>query len=85
VTVEFLGVARLRAGRPSIRVEAETLRTALQAVAQRIPALADLLGPTGQVDSRYLVSLGGRQFATDLDHSLRDGDCVLLLGADSGG
>jgi len=85
VTVEFLGVARLRAGRPSVRVEAETIRTALLAVAERIPAVAGVLGPTGQLDSRYLVSVGGRQFAADLDHPLCEGDCVLLLGADSGG
>lgn len=83
VRVEFYGLARRRAGRAELVVEAGTVRAALEAVG------VACLGLTAIRDNRlspeFLVSVGGTRFTADLDEPLADGAALLILGADAGG
>jgi molybdopterin converting factor small subunit len=83
VKVEFYGLARLRAGRAELWVEANTLGAALAAADAACPGLRCVRDAA--VSSEYLVSLGGTRFTGDLSERLPAGGCVLLLGADAGG
>lgn len=81
--VEFYGLARLRAGRADLIVEAGTVQQALAAAQAACPGLRVLRD--NRVSPEYLVSLGGTRFTTNLDEPLADGDTVLVFGADAGG
>jgi molybdopterin converting factor small subunit len=79
VRVEFYGLARLRAKRKDLLASAATLGEALAACPE-LHALCD-----GQVSATYLVSVNGDRFTTDPRLMLKDGDAVLVFGADAGG
>ncbi|HJZ56787.1 MAG TPA: hypothetical protein VKE74_17600 [Gemmataceae bacterium] len=81
ISVEFYGLARLRAGVAELAVEAGTVRAALEAVQAAYPQLR-VLSDTG-LSPEFLLSLGGERFTTDLNEPL----CgpLLILGADAGG
>jgi molybdopterin converting factor small subunit len=83
VQVEFYGLARLRAGRAELRVEAVTVGEALAAADAACPALHSR-SETG-LSPEYRVSVGGKHFTENLSERLADGDALLLLGADAGG
>lgn len=85
VTVEFFGVPRQRAGRAELGVAARTVGELLQGVEAACPGLAGLRRADGRLAPHYLLSIGGRQFVTDVRQELRPGDRVLLLSADAGG
>lgn len=84
VIVEFYGVPRLRAERAQLAVEADTIRTALAAVAAACPGLADLF-VGDRLAPHYLLSVNGDRFVTALDSELLPGTVLLLLSADAGG
>ena len=84
VTVEFLGLPRLRAGCASVRVDAGTMADVLRAVEQACPGLGGLL-IDGRISAHVLVSINGRRFVDDVRQPVSPGDCVLLLSADAGG
>ena len=81
--VEFYGLARLRAGRKELVVDAATVGDALAAADAECPELRALCG--GRIAATYLVSVNGEQFTTDTRVVLSDGDAVLIFGADAGG
>ncbi len=83
VRVEFYGLARLRAGRAELPVEAATVGAALVAADAACPGLR-VLRDTG-LSPEYLVSVGGRRFTADLTESLTGGEPLLVFGADAGG
>jgi molybdopterin converting factor small subunit len=85
VVVEFYGIARLRAGRPEISLEAGTLGELLRQLEQSCPGLGRLVTERGDFHPGYLVSLDGKRFVADGNLPLEDGARVLLLGADAGG
>lgn len=85
ITVEFFGVAKLKAGRPSIDVEASDVGTVLLAVAERIPTFADACLREGKLRPEFLLSINGRQFTSRGETPLSDGDAVLIVSADAGG
>jgi hypothetical protein len=85
VVVEFFGVPRAKAGRPTLRVAADTAGNVLRLVEAACPDLAGLVHPDGRLAPHYLLSLDGREFVTSLDRLLRPGDRLLLLSADAGG
>jgi len=85
VTVEFYGIPRQRAGRAEMTVQAGTLGDMLSAVEAACPGLAGLVDSNGRLTSHYLVSLDGREFATDVQELLKQGQRLLLLSADAGG
>ena len=83
VRVEFYGLARRRAGIAEIAVEADTVGSALEAIARECPALALL--HKGRIAEEFLVSLEGERFAEDLKRAVPEGVSLLVMGADSGG
>jgi molybdopterin converting factor small subunit len=83
VVVEFYGLARLRAGRAELRVEAATVGAALAAADAACPALRSR-SDTG-LSPEYRASVGGKHFTENSAEPLADGDALLLLGADAGG
>jgi molybdopterin converting factor small subunit len=85
VTVEFFGMARQRAGCARMEVAAGNIAEALSAVSRACPALRDVMGTDGGVAKEYLVSVNGQRFVREGGQALREGDAVLVLGADAGG
>lgn len=83
VTVEFYGLARVRAGRPALTTDAATVGAALGAADTACPGLR-VLGPGG-IAPEFLVSVGGGRFTTNPADRLKDGESVLVFGADAGG
>jgi hypothetical protein len=84
VVVELYGMARHRARRAEVSVQAATLGELLAAVVEACPALADLRGPDGRPGAAYLVSLDGERFVGDAQGPL-SAERVLILSADAGG
>jgi molybdopterin converting factor small subunit len=82
--VEFLGVARERAGTAEIDVQAETLGHLLGALATRTPGLAELI-VVDRLHPSLVASLNSNRFISDPETPLGDDDCVLILSADAGG
>lgn len=85
VTLELYGVARLRAGRAVIEVEARSLGEALVALGVACPALEPLIVTGGRLGPGWLVALNGAQITADPELPLADGDVVVLVSADAGG
>jgi molybdopterin converting factor small subunit len=83
VVLEFYGLARLRAGRAELRVEAATVGAALAAADAACPSLRSW-NDSG-LSPEYRVSLGGKYFTENLSEPLAEGESLLLLGADAGG
>jgi molybdopterin converting factor small subunit len=85
ITVEFFGTPRQRAGRSEIIVTAGTMAEVLAAIEKACPMLAGLLDHQGHVATHYLLSLNGDRFVSDLKHTVKAGDRLLVLSADAGG
>jgi molybdopterin converting factor small subunit len=83
IRVEFYGLARLRAGRAELLVNARTIGAALTGADAACPHLRSRRD-TG-LAPEYRVSVGGRYFTDRLEEPLAEGDSVLVLGADPGG
>ena len=85
ITVEFYGVARLRAGHAQIEVEGTNLGDVLLAAERACPALCGAVTDGGTLLSAYRASINGLEFTTDPSAPLKLGDSVLILAADAGG
>jgi molybdopterin converting factor small subunit len=82
--VEFFGVPRERAGVAEMAVEAATLGQLLQTLADRLPALAEVIAGD-RLHPSFAANLNGDEFISDPGTPLRANDCVLILSADAGG
>jgi molybdopterin converting factor small subunit len=85
ITIEFFGVPRLRAGTRCIRLEAESLATALRGLAGLCPGLDGPVIAGESLHPAYSVCLNGDRFVTDPATPLAEGDVLLLMSADVGG
>lgn len=85
VTIELYGVARLRAGREAIEVDARSLGDALAALGAACPALERVIVAGGHLAPGWLVALNGAQITADPETPLDEGDVVVLVSADAGG
>ena len=85
VTLEFFGLTRHRAGRPSLTVEASTLGEALEAAAAELPQLEVDCIAGGRLRPGFLANLNGQRFMMDPATPLEPGDAVLILSSDVGG
>jgi molybdopterin converting factor small subunit len=85
VTVEFLGLARHRAGCPELVVAGRTVGELLGAVGSACPGLGGLMREDGTIARQYLVSVDGERFIDDTTEAVPTGSRLLILGADSGG
>lgn len=83
IVVEFYGLARQRAGRAELQIEAATIGAALAATDAACPNLHAL--HDNRLSPEYRLSVGGKFFTENLSESLQEGDALLILGADAGG
>jgi molybdopterin converting factor small subunit len=82
--VEFLGIARERAGITELKVEAATLGQLLGTLAEQCPGLGEFISDKGLHPS-ITANLNGDAFVTDLTTPLSEDDRLLILSADVGG
>ena len=85
VRVEFYGIARQRAGVESIDVDASCLSEMIDRLSACLPRLAESCFDDQRLRPGYLANINGRNFTTDPNMPLSDGDCVMILSADAGG
>ena len=85
VIVEFLGTARLRAGRTELHAHGRTVADVLAVVIDNCPKLAGLFTDTGAISKQFLISLDGERFVDDPMQVVPVGSRLLILGADAGG
>ncbi|MRG98377.1 MoaD/ThiS family protein [Polyangium spumosum] len=85
VTIELYGVARLRAGREVIELDARSLGEALLGLGATCPVLEPSIVAGGRLAPGWLVALNGAQITADPETPLGDGDVVVLVSADAGG
>jgi molybdopterin converting factor small subunit len=85
ITIELFGVARLRAGRVALDVEARSLGEAFRALGSACPALAPSVVEGDRLQPSYMVAVNGTQFTADPATPLAAGDVLVLLSADAGG
>ena len=82
--VEFLGIPRERAGVSELEVEAATLGQLLGTLAQRCPALGELI-TDDRLHPSIAANLNGDVFVSDPATRLSRDDRLLILSADAGG
>jgi molybdopterin converting factor small subunit len=85
IVLELYGVARRRAGRAEIGVEAGTLGEALLALARAAPALEGEVVRDGRLLSEWRASLDAQEFVDAPATPLPDGSRLLLFSAIAGG
>jgi len=84
--IELFGIARARAGREAVDVEAGSLGEALRALAATCPGLEpEVVDGAGRLTDSFLASLNGAAFVRDEATPLEAGDKLLILSAQSGG
>lgn len=82
--IEFLGIARERAGIDEVEIRAETLGQALEALASRFPRFGELVDD-GRLHPSLAASLNADVFVSDPSTPMTPGDRLLILSADAGG
>ena len=82
--VEFLGIPRERAGISELEIDADTLGDLLKSLVTKVPALGELVTPSGLHPS-IAANLNGDEFVCDVRTKLAPDDRLLLLSSDVGG
>jgi molybdopterin converting factor small subunit len=85
VRIELFGIARARAGREAVEVEARSLGDAIRALARECPGVVPEVVEGGRLTDGFLASLNGERFVADPKLELANGDTLLILGAHAGG
>ena len=85
VTIEFLGLARFRAGRSEVVAEGRTVADLLRSAIRQCPNLSGLFTDAGTISRQFLISLDGQRFIDDPTEAVPVGSRLLVLGADAGG
>jgi molybdopterin converting factor small subunit len=85
VVLELYGIARRRAGRESVAVDAKTLGEALAALERAHPALSGEVVAAGRLAPHWRASVEGQAFVEAPETPLAPGARVLLLSALAGG
>jgi hypothetical protein len=86
VFIEFFGVPRHQAGTAYLTVRARTVAEAITKVQEACLQLPQLLGPKGEINPHYLLSIDGQSFVAEAaTRTLPPGTRLLILSADSGG
>jgi hypothetical protein len=85
VTVELFGTARHLAGMAKVIAHGSTISELLRSVEHTCPRLEGLVTPLGALSRRFLVSIDGNRFVSDLAEPMPVGSRLLILGADAGG
>jgi len=85
VRIELFGIARARAGREAVDVEAASLGAAFRALAEACPSLVPEVLVDGRLTEGFLANLNGERFVADAALPLSRADTLLILGAQAGG
>lgn len=85
LSFELYGIARRRAGRPSIDVTADTLYDALIELERASPPLSGEIVRAGRLAPHWVISLDGTRFLEDATFRLEDGMRLMLLSSLAGG
>jgi molybdopterin converting factor small subunit len=85
VRIELFGIARARAGRETVDVEATSLGDAVRALAALCPGLVPEVVGDGRLADGFVANLNGDLFVEDPATALAHGDVLLILGAQAGG
>ena len=84
--IELFGVARLRAGKSAVDVEACTLAEALGALRRACPGVEPDVVDGGRLTRHFLASLNGGPFLSGAeDFSLEADDTLVIIGSQVGG
>ena len=83
--IELYGIARARAGREKVEVEAFDLEQAIRGLAAACPGLVPDVIVQGRLREDFLVSLNGDHFVDDVTTALAEDDTLIILGAQAGG
>ncbi|MHC4548068.1 MAG: ubiquitin family protein [Planctomycetota bacterium] len=83
--IELFGIARVRAGREAVEVDAADLGEAILALAATCPALEPEVVKDGRLTGGFLASLNGELFVTDAATPLAPTDSLLVLSSQAGG
>ena len=83
--IELFGIARARAGREAVDVEAASLGAAIRALAEACPGLVPEVVGDGGLAEGFVANLNGEAFVADAATPLTGGDTLLILGAQAGG
>lgn len=84
--IELFGIARLRAGRAEVVVDAETLGDALRALGRACPGVEPEVVEAGRLTRYFLASLNGGPFlASGEDRGIEPGDTLVIIGNQAGG
>jgi len=83
--IELFGIARVRAGRETLEVEARSLGDAVRALARECPGVVPEVVEGGRLADGFLASLNGIRFVADPALALEKDDTILILGAQAGG
>jgi molybdopterin converting factor small subunit len=86
IRVEFFGIARHRAGRAAVELDLQggSLANVLNHLQQQVPGFEACLHE-GQLHPTLAANLEGRQFISDPNTFIIDGQTLLILSADAGG
>ncbi|MCC7417663.1 MAG: MoaD/ThiS family protein [Acidobacteria bacterium] len=82
--VEFMGIARERAGTAEVTFPAATLGQMLAMLSTRFPMLGDIVNGE-RLQPAFVANLNGDRFVSDPATPLVEDDSVLILSADAGG
>jgi len=85
VRIELFGIARARAGREIVEIDASTLAGALTALAEACPGVVPEVVVGDRLAEGFLASLNGTRFVRDGGLALSCDDTLLILGAQVGG
>jgi molybdopterin converting factor small subunit len=85
VRIELFGIARARAGREAVDVDAASLGEAVRALGAACPGLVPEVVTDGRLADGFVANLNGDAFVDDPALPLRPGDTLLVLGAQAGG
>lgn len=84
VRVDFLGTARGRTRVSHITLAAQPLEGILNELRNHFPKLGEIL-PSAQFKGFVLISRNGQDFISDPNETIKDGETLLIIGADAGG
>ena len=85
ITVEFLGIPKLKAGVPFCKAPVGSLSSIINNLKNRFPKLSEEFLPSPSGKSHVLYSHNGDYFLNDPDTILLEGQQLLIISADAGG
>ena len=88
IEVEFFGIARQRAKRPSVTISiggSLRLTDVLRRLSEQFPELESDCIHDGVLSKICTANLNGDQFLSDTNSPIQPGDRLLIMSADAGG